>query len=286
MHVHSSKRARAPGMRGPSRSFGITLIELVVVIAIIAILASLLLPALARAKASALSVKCKSNLRQIGLGLRMYLDDEGFYPRIPSTGRATEPWDGWAMAINHYLNQPMLDHKIPNGYSYVWPSGLFRCPADPRREGNAGGSYGYNSMGIAVAVPSDGLGLGGYGVPRYPQGYPSGVRESAVSRPVEMLAIGDGYMGAAGPPNKPGFAVWDSPGFLAREGNRHGGDFLTTKLPTGAKRHQGVLNMLFCDGHIDGMRIQRLFYSRSDEDMRLWNNDNQPHRERLHISPH
>src|SRR5438552_17118611 len=83
---------------------GFTLIELLVVIAIIALLASLLLPALSRAKTSAYSAKCKSNLHQIGIGLRMYVDEENFYPQTSAMG----PWYFWAIGLNTKLNQPMV----------------------------------------------------------------------------------------------------------------------------------------------------------------------------------
>ena len=75
-----------------------TLIELLVVIAIIAILASLLLPALARAKESAKRIQCTSGLRQLGTSVAMYADEnDGYYPQ-----RQGNPSNMWPLQLQPY----------------------------------------------------------------------------------------------------------------------------------------------------------------------------------------
>jgi prepilin-type N-terminal cleavage/methylation domain-containing protein len=113
-----------------------TLIELLVVIAIIAILAALLLPALSAAKERAKVIQCVGNLRQIGLGLHQYADDNhSIFPTRDSDQLGKPgPFENYALGLggidpdtNNLFMAPATNRPL---YGYIGKSAVFHCPAD------------------------------------------------------------------------------------------------------------------------------------------------------------
>ena len=122
---------------------GFTLIELLVVIAIIAILAAILFPVFARAREKARQTSCQSNLKQLGLGMLMYVQDyDEKFPNGPAIagGKAGPEPDGtivhhgWGWMVDSnwrgQIKSGVLLRDVIN--PYVKNTQLWLCPSDPR----------------------------------------------------------------------------------------------------------------------------------------------------------
>jgi prepilin-type processing-associated H-X9-DG protein len=238
-------------------------------------LGALLLPALSLAKARAQRIQCVSNLHQLGIGLTVILANDHAYPLdFNRTANYENRTNAWKEPWYYPLEVKGLGISKPTNKSFA--TGVWHCPSDL----HPGLSYGYNAGGYRppdmpytnnLGLVND-FGLGGHywagpngDVPLAP------IAESEVVDPSDMMAIGDTFAVPIGD-NTFGhlldFSPWNDFAAADQRYQLHA-----------ESRHQGCLNVVFCDGHVESPTLQFLFEETSDAALVRWNRDHQPHRE-------
>lgn len=268
----SGSRLNALRRNDPSRR-GMSLIELLVVLAILALTAAVMLPALSQARQAGRSSVCLAALRCAGLAAQLYADDNdgyfwpyftdiagadggrrwwfGFEPGGPAAtgGGRHRTLDRSSGFLSKYLTATLVDLRCP---SFPYASGKFF----PKFSPEAGG-FGYNAAALA------GVGAGGAssGGPRKMQDF------AAESADVFVLADGvhfDRLDHSAGsivnqPFNEPAYIEWQEPSLFSRNAGVNGG--------FGHFRHNGLAQSLYIDGHAAGQPPRRPLHPYSAADI-------------------
>ncbi len=218
------------------RNLGFTLIELLVVISIIALLMAILMPALSKAREQARTIGCRSNLKQYGMGLRMYLDENQY--KFP------DAWKWLKSKSSNYVQKG----EEPDGvfWPYLKTLDVHLCPrfdawAKSTDWQNTAVSYVMNSyVGAGGQIWSSWLGSDVKGVSKESEVYnPSRVIVFTEENPWTI----EGY--SAYPFNDTHFTVGNRRRLIDNYATFHNAP---------GDRDQGGANLVFVDGHVDLLR--------------------------------